>query len=59
MHLAPYTHFQLDQVLALYQSVGWTNYLDRADSLEAALINPPSLFSQPMIKTRWLALSVW
>ncbi|HFI0683290.1 TPA: GNAT family N-acetyltransferase [Streptococcus suis] len=36
MHLAPYTHFQLDQVLALYQSVGWTNYLDRADSLEAA-----------------------
>lgn len=31
-----YTNFHLEEIVNLYRSVGWTNYLDRADILERA-----------------------
>lgn len=31
-----YTNFHLEEIVNLYRSVGWTNYLDRADILKSA-----------------------
>ena len=42
MEIKHYDHFHLEEILHLYQSVGWTNYLKRADILEEAYAN--SLF---------------
>lgn len=42
MEIKYYDHFHLEEILHLYQSVGWTNYLKRADILEEAYAN--SLF---------------
>ena len=34
-----YRHYDAAEILPLYQSVGWTNYVDRADRLEEAYQN--------------------
>ena len=39
MEIKYYDHFHLEEILHLYQSVGWTNYLKRADILEEAYAN--------------------
>ena len=36
MEIKSYTNFHLEEIVNLYRSVGWTNYLDRADILESA-----------------------
>ena len=36
MIIRDYTDYREDEVLALYESVGWTNYLQRAERLPAA-----------------------
>lgn len=36
MEIKSYTNFHLEEIVNLYRSVGWTNYLDRADVLESA-----------------------
>lgn len=36
MEIRDYTEFNTDEVLALYGSAGWTNYLERADILAEA-----------------------
>lgn len=36
MEIKSYTNFNLEEIINLYRSVGWTNYLDRADVLERA-----------------------
>lgn len=36
MEIKSYTNFHLEEIVNLYRSVGWTNYLDRADVLERA-----------------------
>lgn len=42
MDIREYQDFNLEEILHLYASVGWTNYTDRADMLEKAFSN--SLF---------------
>ena len=39
MEIKYYDHFHLEEILHLYQSVGWTNYLKRVDILEEAYAN--------------------
>lgn len=39
MEIKYYDHFYLKEILHLYQSVGWTNYLKRVDILEEAYAN--------------------
>ena len=39
MEIKYYDHFHLEEILHLYQSVGWSNYLKRADILEEAYAN--------------------
>lgn len=39
MEIKYYDHFYLEEILHLYQSVDWTNYLKRADILEEAYAN--------------------
>ena len=39
MEIKHYDHFHLEEILHLYQSVGWTNYLKRVDILEEAYAN--------------------
>lgn len=39
MEIKYYDHFYLEEILHLYQSVGWTNYLKREDILEEAYAN--------------------
>lgn len=36
MEIKSYTNFHLEEIVNLYRSVGWTNYLDRVDILERA-----------------------
>lgn len=36
MEIKSYTNFHLEEIVNLYRSVGWTNYLDRVDVLESA-----------------------
>lgn len=36
MEIKEYKKFRLDEIINLYQSVGWTNYLERADILKQA-----------------------
>lgn len=36
MELRAYEHFNMDEVMALYSAVGWKNYTDHPDMLEAA-----------------------
>lgn len=39
MEIREYTGFCRDEILALYESVGWTNYVERPDMLERAYEN--------------------
>ena len=39
MEIKHYDHFHLEEILHLYQSVGWTNYLKRVDILEEGYAN--------------------
>ena len=39
MDIKKYEHFHLEEIINLYQSVGWTNYLERFDILEEAYAN--------------------
>lgn len=39
MEIRAYESFQAEEITALYQSVGWTNYLERSDILEEAYAN--------------------
>lgn len=39
MTIKEYDHFQLDEIVNLYESVGWTNYLERVDTLQEAYAN--------------------
>ena len=39
MDLKTYENFHLEEIKKLYQSVGWTNYLERIDILEEAYAN--------------------
>lgn len=39
MTIKEYDHFQLDEIVNLYESVGWTNYLERVDTLREAYAN--------------------
>lgn len=36
MEIKSYSNFHLEEIVNLYRSVGWTNYLDRVDVLERA-----------------------
>lgn len=39
MEIRKYENFHLEEIINLYQSVGWTNYLERTDILEEAFAN--------------------
>lgn len=39
MDIKKYENFHLEKIINLYQSVGWTNYLERTDILEEAYAN--------------------
>lgn len=39
MEIRKYENFRLEEIINLYQSVGWTNYLERFDILEEAYAN--------------------
>ncbi len=39
MDIKKYENFHLEEILNLYQSVGWTNYLERISVLEEAYAN--------------------
>jgi len=39
MEIREYENFQLEEITNLYQSVGWTNYLERISALEDAYAN--------------------
>ena len=39
MEIREYKSFQLEEIVNLYKSVGWTNYLKQADVLETAYAN--------------------
>ena len=39
MDIKKYENFHLEEIINLYQSVGWTNYLERTDILEEAYAN--------------------
>ena len=39
MTIKEYDHFQLDEIVNLYESVGWTSYLERVDTLREAYAN--------------------
>ena len=39
MEIREYGNFQLEEITNLYQSVGWTNYLERISVLEDAYAN--------------------
>lgn len=39
MKISRYTHYNAEEVLALYRSVGWSNYYERPDMLERAYAN--------------------
>ena len=39
MDIKKYKNFHLEEIKNLYQSVGWTNYLERTDILEEAYAN--------------------
>ena len=39
MDIKKYENFHLEDIINLYQSVGWTNYLERIDILEEAYAN--------------------
>ena len=39
MDIKKYENFHLEDIINLYQSVGWTNYLERIDILEEAYSN--------------------
>lgn len=36
MEIKSYSNFHLEEIVNLYRSVGWTNYLDRVEVLESA-----------------------
>ena len=40
MEIKYYDNFRLEEIKALYQSVGWTNYLERTDILKESYANP-------------------
>ena len=39
MEIKYYDNFRLEEIKALYQSVGWTNYLERTDILKESYAN--------------------
>ena len=39
MYIKKYENFHLEEIINLYKSVGWTNYLERIDILEEAYAN--------------------
>ena len=39
MEIRKYENFHLEEIINLYRSVGWTNYLERTGILEEAYIN--------------------
>ena len=39
MEIRKYENFHLEEIINLYQSVGWTNYLERTDILEEVYAN--------------------
>ena len=39
MDIKKYENFHLEEIINLYQSVGWTNYLERTEILEEAYAN--------------------
>ena len=39
MEIKYYDNFRLEEIKALYQSVGWTNYLEREDILKESYTN--------------------
>ena len=39
MDIKKYENFHLEEIINLYQSVGWTNYLERTNILEEAYAN--------------------
>ena len=39
MDIKKYENFHLEEIINLYQSVGWTNYIERTDILEEAYAN--------------------
>ena len=39
MDIKKYENFHLEEIINLYQSVGWTNYLERINILEEAYAN--------------------
>jgi GNAT superfamily N-acetyltransferase len=39
MDIKTYENFHLEEIINLYQSVGWTNYLEKIDILEEAYAN--------------------
>lgn len=39
MDVKKYENFRLEEIINLYQSAGWTNYLERTDILEEAYAN--------------------
>ena len=39
MDIKKYENFRLEEIINLYQSVGWTNYLERTDILEEGYAN--------------------
>lgn len=36
MEIREYEHFRLDEIVNLYRSVGWSNYLERVNTLQEA-----------------------
>ena len=45
IEIKAYTEFRQEEIVHLYQSVGWTNYLKRADTLRAAYENSLCVFA--------------
>ena len=49
MVIRKYENFHLEEIINLYQSVGWTNYLERISVLEEAYANSLCVFVQDII----------
>ena len=39
-HIRPYEHYCTEEILPLYEAVGWTNYTQRPDMLRDAFAGP-------------------
>ena len=45
-HIRPYEHYCTEEILPLYEAVGWTNYTQRPDMLRDAFAELLSAISQ-------------